>query len=310
MSVPKLHHYLPEGYLRGFLDSTGVLWVFDRRTGEVRRQRPETSGAEREMYTLDSDTEPNREAETLLAAHVDGPGLGVIQSLHDGTRLTAEGRHHLAMFAASLYLRTPSVREQHRATNEQMRAALLEMGVDPGTASDPDPPDLSTDRGAVRADVLLASIDASRSADRPYQNDFVTLMMGLVPQIGETLLSLQWLIVLAPPRKSFVTCDTPVVITRPEGHHPVRGVGIVTPGAEKIVPLSPHAALVMWDRTARNDVRVGIMDPDRLRSVNEMFMRQCERFVFSRSEQLLRSLARAVRPERIAPSRVELVGRG
>ena len=50
-NVPRLHHYVPEGYLRRFVDDEGALWVFDRRRQEVRRQRPEVSGAEREMYT-------------------------------------------------------------------------------------------------------------------------------------------------------------------------------------------------------------------------------------------------------------------
>jgi hypothetical protein len=30
-SVPKLHHYLPEAYLRGFADESGTVSVFDRK---------------------------------------------------------------------------------------------------------------------------------------------------------------------------------------------------------------------------------------------------------------------------------------
>ena len=51
--------------------------------------------------------------------------------------------------------------------------------------------------------------------------------------------------------KTFVTCDAPVIITRPPNHSPLLGVGLSTPGSEKIIPLSSHVALVMGDQVAR-----------------------------------------------------------
>jgi hypothetical protein len=29
---PKLHHYVPQFYQKGFADADGLLWVYDRRT--------------------------------------------------------------------------------------------------------------------------------------------------------------------------------------------------------------------------------------------------------------------------------------
>ena len=49
---PKLHHFLPEAYLRRFADERGDLWVLDRKQGIVRRQSPEVTAAERELYIL------------------------------------------------------------------------------------------------------------------------------------------------------------------------------------------------------------------------------------------------------------------
>jgi hypothetical protein len=37
---PKLHHFLPEAYLRRFADEHGDLWVLDCKQGIVRRQSP------------------------------------------------------------------------------------------------------------------------------------------------------------------------------------------------------------------------------------------------------------------------------
>ena len=52
---PKLHHFLPEAYLRRFDNEGGDLWVLDRKLGVVRRQSPEVTAAEREMYTVEDD---------------------------------------------------------------------------------------------------------------------------------------------------------------------------------------------------------------------------------------------------------------
>jgi hypothetical protein len=156
--------------------------------------------------------------------------------------------------------------------------------------------------------VLLAGIEASRATERPYQNDFVLMMVSMLPELADKLLSLDWILAFAPPKKSFITCDMPTVITRPDNHPPIRGVGILTPGAEKVVPLSPRIALLMRDQSRRPTVRAGVIDRDRLRDLNESLVGQSERFVFSSSEALLRSLVTSLRPASQGPPRVEIAG--
>jgi hypothetical protein len=53
---PKLHHFLPGAYLRRFADERGDLWVLDRKQGVVRRQSPEVTAAQRELYTLEDES--------------------------------------------------------------------------------------------------------------------------------------------------------------------------------------------------------------------------------------------------------------
>ena len=84
---PKLHHFLPEAYLRRFADEHGDLWVLDRKQGIVRRQSPEVTAAERELYTLEDDGgERDRRVESALADFVDGPEQHAIRVLDEGGR--------------------------------------------------------------------------------------------------------------------------------------------------------------------------------------------------------------------------------
>jgi hypothetical protein len=294
---PKLHHFLPEAYLRRFADERGDLWVLDRKQGIVRRQSPEVTAAERELYTLEDDCgERDRRVESALADYVDGPGQHAIRVLDEGGRLSGEDAGKLAIFVAALYVRTPVFREQHRQLAEQMRDSLIRGGVEPATEPLPEShPEAQRLRaaGGVRADELLATFNAMRDERRPYQNDFVKMMVKLVPMVADAIHGLEWFIASAPPGKAFVTCDAPVIITRPPNHSSLMGVGLTTPGSEKIIPLSSGLALLMGDQVTRPMVAHTTIDRDHLRWINEALVRRCERFTMGRSRVLLESLLKA-----------------
>ena len=308
MSVPKLHHYLAEAYLKRFTDEKGELSVLDRRSGLIRQQRPEVTAAERELYTLDLSGAKDRTVETLLADHVDGPGLRVIGAVANGEQIQESDRPALAAFIAGMFLRTPSFREQHRQFGEEMRSALLRMGVEPIQQNEARDVEPASESGGVRTDVLLRFIEGARSARRPYQNEFVSIMMGLLPLITQTILSMDWTIAHAPPRKTFITSDSPVVISQPENNNPLSGIGLSTPGAEKIIPLTSRVALLVWDMSDAPKVRYGMLDRDRIRRINEMLVRQSERFSMASSAALLDSVRRHVNLEAAPLPRVHVHG--
>jgi len=53
MSDPKLHHYVPQFYLRRFCDAAGRLWAWDREADRVFIASPRSVAAERSFYYLD-----------------------------------------------------------------------------------------------------------------------------------------------------------------------------------------------------------------------------------------------------------------
>lgn len=310
---PKLHHFLAEAYLRRFADEHGNLWVLDRKQGIVRRQSPEVTAAERELYTLENECGArDRRVESVLADLVDGPGQHAIRVLDEGGRLSGDDAGKLAIFVSGLYVRTPAFREQHRQLAEQMRDSLIRGGVEPAAEPLPEPhPEAQPLRaaGGVRADELLAMFSAMRDERRPYHNDFVKMMVNLVPMLADAIHGLEWFIASAPPGKAFVTCDAPVIVTRPPNHSALMGVGLTTPGSEKIITLSSRVALLMGDPAARPMVAHIAIDRDRLRWINEALVRRCERFTMGRSRVLLESLLKATGiGGALPPRRSELSG--
>lgn len=58
--MPKLHHYVPQFYLRRFVDDTGRLWAWDRDVDRAFQATPRSVAAERDFYHLDlyADQDP------------------------------------------------------------------------------------------------------------------------------------------------------------------------------------------------------------------------------------------------------------
>jgi hypothetical protein len=50
MNAPKLHHYVPQFYLRRFIDTSGQLWLWERDRDRVFRTRTNGVAAENKFY--------------------------------------------------------------------------------------------------------------------------------------------------------------------------------------------------------------------------------------------------------------------
>lgn len=293
---PKLHHFLPRAYLRGFSDANGSLWVCDRLRGAVRRQRPDNTGAEQEMYTRELGEKRNRDVERVLAQAVDGPGSAVIHYLRDGGQrpLLEEQRLPLAVFTAALILRGPMYRGINQRIAEGVRQWLSKILA--GFARVPQghrPVPHVGDRG-VDSNDLLQWLQEARAARRPYQNHFVSTMIRLLPRITRVVLSLDWAIAYAPEGESFITCDAPLLYCPPPNFPRHIGLGLaLPPGVEKVVPLASNVALLMYDLSDAPRIDYGVMDANRLRTINEEFMHQSRRFAIGDSQPLLENLLRA-----------------
>jgi hypothetical protein len=101
----------------------------------------------------------------------------------------------------------------------------------------------------------------------------------------EEMLKKSWQVWHAPDGTEFVTSDNPVVTflrfftQREEIWHP--GYGFGTKNVMVAFPLAPNACLVMTDIPFR-DARAKV-EADTVRRMNEMLIRSCDRFVYSRT---------------------------
>lgn len=121
MSDPKLHHYVPQFYLRRFVDDDGRLWVWDRDRDRIFPCAPRSVAAETNFYFLDEFAKLGHDPLTMerqLAdlerevATITGQWIEWIRArdLGEPTEVPPANREIVSLFISLQFFRTEDAR--------------------------------------------------------------------------------------------------------------------------------------------------------------------------------------------------------
>ena len=291
MPDPKRHHYLPQFYLEGFADR-GTLCIYDRVERAYREQTPRNTAVISHYYSYEGEEgELQTEFETALA-RVEGEAKPVVEKLAiDRKPISARERQVLSLFIALLRMRVPDfekevgelmdtiVKKVNRivfATEETTQATLKWIEEETGEEVDASPEDL-----------LRFAAEEKYELTNPRARS-LGLMFSLADDLARIIYELDWIVAFAGPGADFLTTDNPFTIVPPPKHLriPHRGVGIVTPGAEKYVPLTRSSLLGMLAPGGR----LGFLEfsPEQVEIANMNNATNCDRFVIGPNKDTVR----------------------
>jgi hypothetical protein len=114
---------------------------------------------------------------------------------------------------------------------------------------------------------------------------------------AQQLANMSWLVARAPKGAAFITSDDPFLLVPPRGYDPENspyGVGIITLGAQKCVPLTQEIYLSIQDEGS--EMAFWQADRRAVRSINQNTARSHRRFLFGRDEALVRKAASTTTP--------------
>lgn len=308
---------MPRFYLAGFAES-GLVSVYDRSDGGLRRQTPENTAAVGHLYTFE-DTQDRRryDLEALLSV-IEGKAVPILGKLIAGDRLQQDERELFSVFLAFQVVRTPAAIEDARAayagmererikllmgTEEEVMRAMQESGTFPKNGRDPNELARAVVK-MVRDDAYTINVNDSFARQKSLQTWEV---------VGRELLKRDWMVLrLESSQLGFVTSDSPVVLTQLSSQAADRPIGYGSEHAQILFTLGPRTALVMSGSQGRTGR--GKIDDVRLTRFNETIARHCHRYVYSADLEHLRSVVAdlgltgtAWRPwsEAIAAQRIE-----
>lgn len=305
MSTPKRHHYLPQFYLKHFCRDGG-LWVFDRDCNEYRQQTPKNTALKQHYYTAETASgEKSTEIEELLSL-VEGQAKVVIDKLVSRQAITDEEKEELSVFVAFMMNRVPSFEKSANEMHEKLirRMGELMFADEARVQSMMDERERETgEKPGVSAKELVTFYKDGEFEIEIHRNQSLRLMLSLSVDLANYFRQMNWGIFHAPPRSAFITTDNPFVLLPPDNWKPsIYGYGILTRGTRKVLPLTPEACLVMFDRG--NRLFHHNIDSSTARGTNLAVARHSDRFVIARDEAHLRHVVRASRVEELDPIRL------
>ena len=297
MSSPKRHHYIPQFYLRGFCRDD-YIWVYDRNLNKYRRQTSANIGLQKHYYTFETpDGEKDTKIENMLS-QIEGYSKPIIDKINSKEKIDNDEKSSLSVFIGFQSTRIPEFRKSFDDMSEQMMKFVNQMLVSDEARTEKLLKNYEEKTGK-RTELTVKDFREFIIGDEYtiefHDNWSLGSMLYSGFELSKYFLQMDWLILYAPDKTSFITSDAPFVLIPPNDYDPKRpyGVGIITKGARKIIPLSKSACLMMFDKG--ETIQTDEISRNQVRDINLYVTSNCYRFLFARDYELLKSLVKRTR---------------
>lgn len=241
----KKQHFVPQLLLRQFADAKERLYAYDMSKDRSFPTTVRDAGHQNHFLTipaLDGKDGPGAYFEKLFQTY-EHPAMEAILKIHAGLstgilKVVGETeRKALSRFIALQYLRTPEARTAALQSEELTKRILAST--------------IAQANGYNTSDPAIASILESFSGTRP---DDIARLHGellldpaLIEDVATKLAAYVWLLAVNRTTAPLYVADNPVSIFR-HVSQPGFGLGLLSRGAEVIVPLSSILQLSLFER--------------------------------------------------------------
>jgi hypothetical protein len=276
----RLHHLLPQGYMRRFSPDGRRVHVFDRQTGKYRFSATKNVAAKRDFYAMKSrEGTTERWIESRLAELDDA--VGIFDKIERGETITREERWRVAFFIGFAESRGIGFR------NSAPPLSALDQSDDDEAFLARFAEAFRETSGVYLEPSVLKSLfiqEFAHLADGFNEN---SLMIATGFELAMHLFWSNWLAGLAPAGSEFITSDRPLGLGTREG-----GFGEDPFDARliRIFPLSPRAALFIAQPAELPSLERNTLTDAAVRFANFAVARRAERNVIASSELVLHAI--------------------
>jgi hypothetical protein len=238
--LTRREHIVPRLLLANFTDADGALWVYTKNK-LVRPSTPTNECCERDFYEYElNGRKTNNKYENWLAA-VEGYAQKILQLLMGRQPLGQWDAVIWSTFVASLFVRTRKVRKQ---ISDAMIRRFKEQTQDPDFIRTMQHELLQ--QGELRyADDLRKDVESLRAAMEGSPSFYhVSGLQRHTVSLADALMRKKWHTVDAPPGKSFLISDCPVMTTELQGSQVLPGAGFGKEDTAVLVPITPQKLFV------------------------------------------------------------------
>ena len=259
----RLDHYVPQGYLEGFIGPSGDgrLSVFDKEKGSWFQGGTRSVGAIKGFYDYSEGSEPDQTADDAF---------GELETTFPKVRRELAGSgfvdwnkklETLLRFAQMLRARSLLFREQALSRNRNLTILKIEEIL---------PPETGESGTRIRYSHHVPS-------EAELRNKTITDMRMEIANGAAWMSDFHWCLrMTANTEDPFVTCDGPVIM---EGRARQEADALKDDETLVFFPLCWQACLV--GSPAKFDIETGALAPDDMKRLRNLYLKSANRFVFS-----------------------------
>lgn len=294
---PKRHHYIPQFFLKGFSADEKKVWVFDRYKKEYRQESIRKTGAETKFYSY---TVKGKE-ETLegVFSMVEGLAKPILEKVLLGKDITEQEKADFSMFLAIMRVRVPDFKKSTEEGGELMYKKYNKIMF----SDEENIKAMAKERKVSLTDNQVKELKDFVSDESRYyvtfpKNYWLGLMLKLSLDVASAFIGMNWHFVHLKKRFALVTSDNPVVLVPPKDYDPngFYGVGLITPGASKIIALDSTLCLFMGDLVERPWIKHAKDDnKELLKWINYKTSENSDRFVYSPDKGKLEKIVKVTK---------------
>lgn len=294
-NIPKNHHYIPQFYLNGFSNDTvntnegsKRVWVLDKlnyKSTEIKYLPIRVIAFEKNLYTYKTKSNKKETLENLFA-QLEGVAATIIRKIKERQQLTAQEKADFSLFLSFLWIRVPhSKKDFERSTKElyeksarmsiamtpkaNLKSFFQNRGKNLNDKEITDLIDFATDKKRSRVNVTVP------------QSYWIKQILRLGMDIAPALEIADWEFKFADHPFAYLTSDNPFLLLPSQPVDQFDGVGLLTPGAKKIIPITAKICLIIHEPRENPQIIYTDADKSFFHMVNDWIVKYSERFVYA-----------------------------
>lgn len=289
MTVAKDQHFLPQFYLREFVDPDTppgmepYVWIYDLAKRRWRKRAPNNVASLRYYYAF---RDANKQLINILEpnlATLESLGATLIRKLANRKPLAKSERLRFCFFIAILCVRTPQNRElTERFLKRKGRgliAALIQRWRE-------HPEEFAVSQRAYREEIgkefAIELDELEKHAPELVPNDAARVGYSMLPAFGlmERLLGMPWRFYSTEQEERLIICDHPCDFAPPQTVTEESFRGFLTKDAEFHVPLTANLLFAAYNDDF-DCTFCGPLNREEVARINRRMARRAEQFIVS-----------------------------
>jgi hypothetical protein len=290
--LPKQHHYIPQFYLNKFSNDNANkngkrIYVLNKIAQEDRiKFLPiKTIASQQNLYTYKTKDGKKETLEDLFSM-IEGKAAEVIRKIEKKKELSREDRNNFSLFLSLLWIRVPYAKDKFEKQTRELYEVISRKMV--AMTPRESMKEFFRKRGKIFTDDEIDDLkdfamNRKRSkieVDVPHEY-WIKTMLKLSVDILPALEITDWEFWIATKPFAFITSDNPFILMPGRRMGPLEGLGLLTPDAKKIVPITANICLVMNEPREAPRTFYRLAGKSFYNKVNRWILKHSARFVYS-----------------------------